>query len=1188
MNILRTSVLHTNADSVNVDSRSTQTVTVLCGADIPFQDQSQQRLLLDYLWQLRQQSLNPDQAIQTICFTPAPYGAEALVESLANSSFAHHTLPGPAIPIPSGADFLGRHVSQVEADVYLPLPDANRIFQLKQAIRQLQRSGETLLLHAHTPGIIGYHVRREALKRRRKGKPVPLLATHWTEYRPFIQSRTIEIFKALQQNHSLTFHEFFTHGGLLERLAPSLQGAPEVLASLERAFVEFKQMIYHWQTLPNSSEFKASRRWGHLLIWLSNTFSRYSYHRWQGSLAAARCINEIGQVGGRMLGLPVTDFGQRPLVLTEHLFNALTDSVGSLVNRYLSSFYHDCDQVLNLEGKSGRQDLKGLGVPDRKIIDFDVKGADVGNSLSNVYDRVLHETVARSRPKRIPLSDFQWSEPVCGYENAAAHLAISDVHLGDGSGTERALATVALQTHVQRLGVQTIEIVGDLIQRDVPSDVTTRHRASFLSSLQHLTGAIESTDRAPLTLNVALETDWADSGKRMAELRRELQRFGIKVGARIEFDGASFGTPDSKADAILPVYIERGNHDEGEDLEKVIPGAVVAKSMIRLDNSSGVLFCHGNIWNLPEITGALQQAKCRAELEQQLCEQSLNASLETAQVIYSLTSAIWRACAKRIDVRRLWKDDLQPALSRFVQWLRENRQASDGSESEFSQFVTGVISPVDNAAIAAQAGMVVRGFGEFCWAVCDGHSHRPGIEFLKTRHPQTGQSGGTLLVNCGKFHGKNMTAVFLRFPEVVIGQWDDRDQCYYVLEHTRLSDEEQAMVLRNHGVDALPAKLVSTPPLMERTSGTRSARLLLEICTEGNGHRERQLALLPCYEQYGTVHVAASGDRSLAWAQEHWPGHRMVYDEEGCVRSASTIASYLRRQYTIRRKAKAVADKLHQYTHLITDFAPVLPMAMQVARSKSRKNLPPLYHVSHHAALHSRYQDTPRPADMDGLTYWATQRYLNSISGDVNIGFHFERYADDILPPPLAPEILASKATFDSNIVLVYLNGSPHFLAQQCAKIDPFGDHEWHLYSPQQLQVQQSEYSHIWLFPADQSYRQKLPDARCVITVSGFMGPAELIHLGKPFVVVPTPGHGEHAFNAAALKEISHVTVVTSLHEAADQQNIRQTLGSAKLLSQPLIRTGRMGPVGPYVDVREEVVKRIFGESPCCHTASEG
>lgn len=1171
---------------------SKQSIVIACGSDLAFPDHDSSNILQQYLVSLERAV--GESSSKAVCYTPAPYGTAAKIQTTKEFAFAHHTLPCPSIPIPRGADFIGRHVSQVEADVHLPLPDAYRTFQLQQSIRSLQRAGEPVLLHAHTPGVIGFHLHREALKRRLRGKPIPIVATHSTRYQPFVETRMVEIANALRENHSLTLNELFTHGGLLERLIPILHETPDIRAGIERLISEARRVVHHWYAVPNAKDFRANRRWGQTLLWLANVASRYSYHRLQGSLAAANAINELAQLVSAIAGVPLLEIWRRPSDSRSMVDGGIKDLTGQLVRRYLSGFYDDCDRILNFEGESGRADLQSLGLPTHKVVDVNLN-SNICDQLSSIYASIVSESTSRIAPKRVKLSEFEWGAKAISDQPATAHLAMSDVHLGDGSGTERAIAAMELKPHFDRLEIECIEIVGDLIQRDVSPDVSARHRESFLSAMRLLTSRITNSERPIINLKVELDRTLSTNSKRQAEVRKELQSFAIKVGARIEIDDEILRVPIETPASSVPVYIERGNHDEGERLEEVIPGSIVSSSMIRLDRSSGVLFCHGNIWNLPEVPLALKQANSFNELATALTEPQLRSSLETAQVIYSMTSALWRACAKRIDIRSVWKNDLQPSLSQFVQWHRERSFEAASSPSEYSQFLSGVISPVDNAIVAAQCSSVVRSFGEFCWAVCDGHSHRPSIEFVTATNPQNGSQSGTLLVNCGKFHGKNITVVMLRFPEAVIFEWDERDQTYYVLIRRRLSEEEIRIVTESivrgqseKGSDALKANRFhcvsdlfgeGQPPFWTGSkTPIKAARTILEVCTEGGGHKERQLALLPLYEEKGTVHVAASGDRSLPWAHEHWPGHRMVYNETGSVRSLSTTFSYLRRQHPIGQKAKELASKLEQYTHAITDFAPILPLAVQIARKAGSKGLPPLFHVSHHAAMHSRYKDTPRPLELDRLTYWATQRYLNSILGDVNIGFHFERYDAEILPPPIAPELLNTKPTFNSNIVLVYLNGSPSYLAEKCGQIDPSGEHEWHIYSSQQQHLQRSRYPNIWQFPHGDSYREKLPHARAVLTVSGFMGPAELLHLGKPFIVMPTPGHGEHAFNAAALREISDVAVVPSISDPSSQQLIRKAFGDAKAVTMPLKRTGRMGPIGPFNDVRFEVIRRIYGD----------
>ncbi|MDX1928338.1 MAG: hypothetical protein SFV81_17555, partial [Pirellulaceae bacterium] len=870
----RSQEISTDSDVGN----GTQPIVIVCGSDFAFPNHTVSNILQNYLVSLKHAVAESPSRV--LCFTPARYGTEAMIQSTKEFAFAHHTLPCPSIPIPRGADFIGRHVSQVEADVHLPLPDAYRTFQLQQSIRSLQRAGEAVLIHAHTPGVIGFHLHREALKRRLRGKPIPLVATHSTRYQPFVETRIAEIASALHENHSLSLNDFFTHGGLFERLIPILHEAPDLGAGIERLISEMRSVVHHWYSIPNASDFRANRRWGQLLLWFANVASRYSHHRLQGSLAAANAVHELAQLVSAIAGVPLLEIWRRPSDSRSMVDGGIKDLTGQLVRGYLSRFYADCDRVLNFEGELGRTDLRSLGLPTHKITDVNLDSS-ICDQLSSIYAAIVSDSASRVAPKRVKLSDFEWG-PQLPSRLATAHLAMSDVHLGDGSGTERAIAAMELKPHFERLEIECIEIVGDLIQRDVSPEVSARHRESFLSAMRLLTTRITDSARPVINLRVELDKNLPTNSKRYTEVRKELQSFAIKMGARIEIDDTILGVPIETSATSVPVYIERGNHDEGERLEEVIPGSIVSSSMIRLDSSSGVLFCHGNIWNLPEVPLALKQANSFDELAQALTEPQLRSSLETAQVIYSMTSALWRACAKRIDIRSLWKNDLQPSLSKFVQWHRD-RSGPTSSPSEYSQFLSGVISPVDNATMAAQCGIAVRGFGEFCWAVCDGHSHRPSIEFVTATNPQTGTQSGTLLVNCGKFHGKNITVVMLRFPEAVIFEWDERDQTYYVLMRRRLSEEEMRMVTDpvGRGLDqngAEPLKGIvrerQTTHRIDLNTHRKVARTILEVCTEGSGHKERQLALLPLYEDQGTVHVAASGDRSLQWAHEHWPGHR--------------------------------------------------------------------------------------------------------------------------------------------------------------------------------------------------------------------------------------------------------------------------------------------------------------------------
>jgi hypothetical protein len=192
-----------------------QRLLIACGSDCNFPNQDSTEDIPQFLSLLNASVIDSGGFAKALCFTPVHYGTEPIIQSLSDHHFAHHTLPSPSIPIPRGADFIGRHVSQVEADVHLPLPDAYRTFQIQQSIRSMQRTGEPMMLMAHTPGVIGFHVRREAIKRRLRGKPIPLVAIHSTQYQRFTETRIVEIVNAIRQDHSVTINELFTHGGVL-------------------------------------------------------------------------------------------------------------------------------------------------------------------------------------------------------------------------------------------------------------------------------------------------------------------------------------------------------------------------------------------------------------------------------------------------------------------------------------------------------------------------------------------------------------------------------------------------------------------------------------------------------------------------------------------------------------------------------------------------------------------------------------------------------------------------------------------------------------------------------------------------------------------------------------------------------------------------------------------------------------
>ena len=826
-------------------------LTVVCGADLQVPNREPIGLIERFLRQFRlsvlAQPAAPSETISCLCFVPDAYGAELPIdESKGDLPFELYSLPSPQVPIPSGHDFWGGKAS----NYYLPFPDAYRTDAIRRAVRrayaQHRKRAEPLLLHAHTPGVIGFHLRRAAELGRKRGTRLPLVATHSLAYREYLEAQAIAVVQAWRASGRNPL-QTTRQGGLLEQIFPQLKEAPEVVVGLEKTLDELCRVAYHWYAAPRNPRGRGSLRWGKFLLYLADKLGTYSHHRLQGSLAIANALTAMRETVSHVVGVPLEHMPPAPTDFTGLFEEAASQAVGQLVDLYLRYFYSSCDRVLNIEGDDGRKDLERMRMPCEKIVDIDVSG-DVARQMKQIYHDISAGNQIESLfQPRTPLANFHWGPPVPGYENATAEAKISDVHLGDGSGSSRASALLAIKKHCARLGIRSFSIIGDLLQRNVDAGTLERHRDMFLAALREVCG----TTHGPAILCANMKLDpcaTLDSGRREA-LQREFNRAALRTIMSLDVDGKLLGfNPNPPSPRILVRFV-RGNHDDGEQIERIVRGAILSRAMIHHDASSGILECHGNIWSLPELPAALEQARSLEELCTRLEEPRLRRSLEIASVIYSVTDAILRIVQKRVDVRALWKEDIQPALSKIVQWYRDQSDTS-GGEGEFSRFLTGVISPADNADRAAQTGVVVRSFARnhagFCWAVCEGHSHKWGVELRRTINPKTGKGQLILLVNCGKFHGKLTTIALMRFPEVAVFEWDEQAQEYFLLEHKRLTSAEIAAVLDTVGEE--PTTRMPSARVESRSRGT-----LLEICTEGHGHEEKQKAFLPLYQRHGPV-----------------------------------------------------------------------------------------------------------------------------------------------------------------------------------------------------------------------------------------------------------------------------------------------------------------------------------------------
>jgi hypothetical protein len=286
----------------------------------------------------------------------------------------------------------------------------------------------------------------------------------------------------------------------------------------------------------------------------------------------------------------------------------------------------------------------------------------------------------------------------------------------------------------------------------------------------------------------------------------------------------------------------------------------------------------------------------------------------------------------------------------------------------------------------------------------------------------------------------------------------------------------------------------------------------------------------------------------------------------------------------VRSEAQQLAPFLRHFRYVISDYGPTLKFAYQHSRRSTRKpngsgNLPPLIQLSHQAALDSRQSSIPRPAG-DGCgraETWLGQQAIDLLRGDRNFGFHYEQYNENILPPLIRSDLLETSAAFDGDHVLVYVRSAIDTLA---ALLDSVGlPLEWRIYTPQ-VQQETKLGRRIWACPYDRRrFREDLLHCLGLFSDCGFGLSSEALHLGLPFVGRPIPNHYEQQCNAAALAEISDVGIVRDLRSETAIRILRAMFSSSPKDRQRRIRFGRLGEVGPFNGVAEQVAARIFHDN---------
>ena len=285
-------------------------------------------------------------------------------------------------------------------------------------------------------------------------------------------------------------------------------------------------------------------------------------------------------------------------------------------------------------------------------------------------------------------------------------------------------------------------------------------------------------------------------------------------------------------------------------------------------------------------------------------------------------------------------------------------------------------------------------------------------------------------------------------------------------------------------------------------------KILYAFSGTGYGHASRAMSILPLL-QHHEVDVMISGEMNPIdigqYIKYRFKGFTFIYDN-GKLDYWKTF-----RQLSIFQSIKDIlSTPVQQYDLIISDFEPISAYAAKLRGIKSLS-------LSHHAAFLS--EKTPRPNKVDIMAEWILKNYAPC---KYNIGFHFKRYDDFILPPHIRNVIRDNKeSTMRLGYILVYL--SAYNINDLVETFTKYKEYKFIIFTSQ-TKNSYWNHSNIEIKPTN-PYNFMYALLRCngVITGGGFETVAEALYLNKPVFTIPIKGQYEQECNATAASKFDNV-----------------------------------------------------------------
>lgn len=272
----------------------------------------------------------------------------------------------------------------------------------------------------------------------------------------------------------------------------------------------------------------------------------------------------------------------------------------------------------------------------------------------------------------------------------------------------------------------------------------------------------------------------------------------------------------------------------------------------------------------------------------------------------------------------------------------------------------------------------------------------------------------------------------------------------------------------------------------------------------GNGHHTRAIEFLPLLKGMAEVDVWVSGgalDRTYDVAVDHrFQGVGFSFGTKGGIDWGASLRALKPR--TLLRDVRSL--DVRGYDLVLNDFEPLTAWA-------ARRQGVPVVGLSHQAAV--KHPSSPKPLQSDAIAARILENYAPA---EVEIGFHFQRYAPEIRTPIIRRQVREATVSNTGHIT-VYL---PAYGEKALLRVlREFPEVTWEVFS--RHWTVPSTQGHVRFLPASSDgFLKSMASSAGVLCGAGFETPAEALFLQKPLFVVPMRGQFEQQCNAAALSQM--------------------------------------------------------------------